>query len=320
VSGKAQQSDQPAPSQLLAGPKPLVVAPAVLSLEMGIIPVRLAYRDKRPTEPGWPDLEPTPAQIAAWGCCNLGWKHGKRSRWLVGIDLDCPEAVALQKFYLPESWTSCRASKEASCVFYFAEGVTSKKFTDDTEETVVEIRGESSTGSAHQTMVPPSIHPSGEHIEWSPDRGDSLIEPLSIDGRELVTAACKLTRAVLFARAGLSLDDARAAEAAYKPQRPEPPAARRPPLRSEGDVRERARKYVAKMPAAISGQHGHDDTFRVAIALVRGFQLDDAEALEVLREYSQRCNPPWSEKELAHKIKQAHRSKKTAGYLLGDRR
>lgn len=303
----------------IVGPKALPVAMALLYREMGIIPVRLAYRDKRPTETGWPELEPAPAQIAAWGVCNVGLLHGKRSRWLVGIDLDCPEAVALAPFYLPATWTSMRAGKAMSCCFYFAEGVTSKKFTDDDEKTVVEIRGEASTGSAHQTMAPPSIHPNGEHVEWSSEHGDSMKEPLTIDGRQLVTVACKLTRAVMFARAGLSLEEARAAEVAHKPKLPQKQEQRRPPMRSFGDVRERARKYICRMPEAVSGQHGHDACFRVAIALVRGFQLDDSDAMTLLEEFNARCAPPWSERELAHKIKQAHKARVPAGYLDGGR-
>jgi hypothetical protein len=39
--------------------------------------------------------------------------------------------------------------------------------------------------------------------------------------------------------------------------------------------------------------------------LVRGFQLDDEQALQLLEEWNARCLPPWSEKELRHKIAQA---------------
>jgi hypothetical protein len=43
---------------------------------MGIIPVRVAYMGKKPIEEGWPELDPTPAQIASWGVCNVGALHG----------------------------------------------------------------------------------------------------------------------------------------------------------------------------------------------------------------------------------------------------
>ena len=41
---------------------------------------------------------------------------------------------------------------------------------------------------------------------------------------------------------------------------------------------DRARGYVAAMPAAISGQGGHQATFNVAVALIHGFALSDEQA------------------------------------------
>jgi hypothetical protein len=81
---------------------------------------------------------------------------------------------------------------------------------------------------------------------------------------------------------------------------------------------ERARRYVAKCPPAVSGQGGHDATFHVAAVLVNGFALGEADGLALLREYNTGCLPPWSEAELAHKITSAvgaeHREAR--GYLL----
>ena len=80
----------------------------------------------------------------------------------------------------------------------------------------------------------------------------------------------------------------------------------------------RARRYLAEMPPAISGQRGHTATFRAAQAAVRGFNLDDTTALEVLREFNTRCVPQWSEQELRHKIASAREAgRRPWGYLLG---
>ena len=70
-------------------------------------------------------------------------------------------------------------------------------------------------------------------------------------------------------------------------------------------VVDRARRYMATMPPAVSGQGGHNQTFTVACRLVLGFGLDQGEALSLLREYSAGCLPPWTERELAHKVKSA---------------
>lgn len=84
---------------------------------------------------------------------------------------------------------------------------------------------------------------------------------------------------------------------------------------SEDAIVERARKYVAKMPPAVSGQSGHNQTFRVACILCLGFALERGQAMAVLAEYNQTCNPPWSDHELEHKIDSALKQTGPRGYL-----
>ncbi len=74
------------------------------------------------------------------------------------------------------------------------------------------------------------------------------------------------------------------------------------------------------MSAAISGAGGHGTTFAVALVLRYGFALTEEEAWPVLLEYNRRCRPPWSEKELRHKLKDAAKEGRQPlprGYLLG---
>jgi len=73
-------------------------------------------------------------------------------------------------------------------------------------------------------------------------------------------------------------------------------------------LEDRARRYVEKMPAAVAGSGGHDATFHVACVLVQGFALAPHQALPLFAEYNQRCDPPWSEKELMHKLSGAERA------------
>jgi putative DNA primase/helicase len=91
------------------------------------------------------------------------------------------------------------------------------------------------------------------------------------------------------------------------------------------DVVERARKYLAEIEGAVSGERGHDKTFRAACKIVRGFALPLAQALPLLREWNLKCKPPWSEKELVHKIKGALKKKRgkdegPIGWLLNAKR
>jgi hypothetical protein len=84
----------------------------------------------------------------------------------------------------------------------------------------------------------------------------------------------------------------------------------------------RASAYVAAMPPAISGNHGSDATFAVAVALMHGFALPRAQAWPVMLEFNARCEPPWSKKDLEHKLDGAAkvtRHSKPRGYLLGER-
>jgi len=48
-------------------------------------------------------------------------------------------------------------------------------------------------------------------------------------------------------------------------------------------------------------------TFRVCCRLVRGFALDDDEALDVLTNWNALCRPPWTGRELRDKIWRARR-------------
>ena len=60
------------------------------------------------------------------------------------------------------------------------------------------------------------------------------------------------------------------------------------------------------MPAAVSGSGGHSQTYAAATALVHGFGLDADTSYAILANYyNPRCSPPWSEKELRHKVNQA---------------
>jgi hypothetical protein len=80
----------------------------------------------------------------------------------------------------------------------------------------------------------------------------------------------------------------------------------------------RASHYIGKMDPAISGSGGHAQTWKVALVLTRGFDLSDDVALDLLeREYNPRCQPPWSRRQLEHKIKTARRDGRVpSGYLL----
>lgn len=78
-----------------------------------------------------------------------------------------------------------------------------------------------------------------------------------------------------------------------------------------------ARAYLAKFPGAVEGQGGDDHTFRAACKVLRGFALTEVEAFKALWEWNQTCSPPWTEKELLTKLRNAdnHGSEAWGGRL-----
>jgi putative DNA primase/helicase len=79
-----------------------------------------------------------------------------------------------------------------------------------------------------------------------------------------------------------------------------------------------ARLHARDKPGAVAGEGGHEATFRLALDLVRGFQLSTETALDIMVEWSDsKCRPTWSYAELEHKISDAWASERVPlGYLL----
>jgi replicative DNA helicase len=84
---------------------------------------------------------------------------------------------------------------------------------------------------------------------------------------------------------------------------------------SRMSVIERAGRYLDTIPGGVSGQNGHDQTFKAACALVQGFNLTKSEAFVLMLGFNNRCEPKWNEKELRHKLDSADRQTGERGYL-----
>ncbi len=97
-------------------------------------------------------------------------------------------------------------------------------------------------------------------------------------------------------------------------------AARRPSgtpaVISTADAIEQARRYVAGIPGAVSGQHGHDRTYRTACVLTIGFGLGIVDALPLLEMWNQTCSPPWESRDLVRKLEQASKQPGLRGGLI----
>ncbi|CAB4155852.1 hypothetical protein UFOVP672_33 [uncultured Caudovirales phage] len=86
-----------------------------------------------------------------------------------------------------------------------------------------------------------------------------------------------------------------------------------------GDVVEQCRDWLLlKCEASVSGAGGHNAALKAACVVVGGFGLKGGVAEALLGEWNGRCSPPWSERELAHKLRSAERltAKDAPGYLI----
>ena len=88
------------------------------------------------------------------------------------------------------------------------------------------------------------------------------------------------------------------------------------PVEGQADAVERARRYLAQMPGAVSGCSGHNATFRAACVLMLGFDLRVEDAFGVIQEWNQKCEPPWEDRDLWKKVSDADKRDGERGWLL----
>lgn len=81
--------------------------------------------------------------------------------------------------------------------------------------------------------------------------------------------------------------------------------------RQETDAIAAASRYLAKVPGGDSGQGRNPQAWAAVLHTVRGFALDEAEAVDLLAaEYSPRCAPPLPRSELRGMVRRAIRASK----------
>jgi hypothetical protein len=144
---------------------------------------------------GWPNLRVAELNAAQYfaGEQNIGIILGKPSSGLTDVDLDCAEAMELATILPPTDAIFGRASKPSSHRLYRVEGTApTLKLSDPISgNMLLEIRGDGGL----QTVFPPSIHPSGERIEWETDGPPAAIEAAELCKRaKWLAAACLVRR------------------------------------------------------------------------------------------------------------------------------
>lgn len=194
IGGESTDSERVSSMKKADKGSPDVLAAAREYRRKGWRVIPIARGGKRPQLPDWPqlrlDIEKLPKFFSKG--CGIGILLGAPSGGLVDVDLDTPQAAELARLYLPATHRiHGRESSKRSHYWYIAEPIPGpEKFADIDGTCLVELR---STGQ--QTVVPPSIHLSGEPIRWECEG-----EPAAVSGEELRSAVARLAACVLLAR------------------------------------------------------------------------------------------------------------------------
>jgi len=161
----------------------------------GWAPIPTASGAKNPGRDGWQNeryaLDDVDRAFDPAG--NIGLLLGKASGGLVDVDLDTPEAIAVAPDLLPATdMQHGRPSKLCSHWWYrTTDGeMRTTRYRDPDGSTLVELR---STGG--QTIVPPSVHPSGELLAWEKDG-----EPAVVTADALRRAVAMVAATAMLAR------------------------------------------------------------------------------------------------------------------------
>lgn len=170
-------------------------------VKRGCAPIPVPHLAKAPALAEWQTLRLTECNISEYFNSepqNIGLLLGEPSAGLVDIDLDTDEAVSIAPMYFPKTAGFGRLSRPCSHLLFRCPGIRTQKFIHQTM--ILEVR---STGC--QTIVPGSMHPSGEQITQTP----GITEFALIEASDLLVAAGKTAAAALLARAWKELNGSR---------------------------------------------------------------------------------------------------------------
>ncbi len=138
--------------------------------------IQLKPNSKKPTKYKWTETKITGGDISSYfdGKQNIAVALGDRSNGLVDLDFDNPDAASIGNIIFGEVPGFGRLSSPVSHRIVNCEspgkikqfGLTPKEsqalgFNDSEKTMILEVRS-----NGGYTMFPPSIHPSGEQLQW----------------------------------------------------------------------------------------------------------------------------------------------------------
>jgi len=237
-----------------------------------------------------------PNDVAAVGCG--GWDASGRLHW-VGIDLDVGHGK-------PESQYATRADAidAATALREFVGGAAEVRLSKSGNGVHVRVAiGGNITDGRNKARL----------IAWWLAKQLGLKCDHAVLGRQNLWFWARETAEFSFSCVIKCSGTWKPPDEALSPEKPQPVIRQT----TASMVQERAWKYIAKIPGAVSGSGGHNATFHAACSLVIGFGLSIDDARPLLRQWNMTCQPPWSERELEHKLRQAEKAEGVRGHLLG---
>lgn len=262
--------------------------------------------EKGPKEPGWHQVtfeqsadDRLDLLRAVERGGNIGVLLGPKSNRLLALDLDDDKLIDQWLNRAPWLAETLRSKGKRGCQFWlrlevgcdYPNGKAVYKLTEG-GKVLGELR---LGGTAGAQSIIFGIHPEGMEYQIVVEKPPRVVSLADLD--ELAP--------------GLIFNDHQAESGRSDP-------VNKPSLAT--NILKRVECYIDTCDPAISGQRGHDTTFRVLCSVIGGFDLSAEEAWHAARYYNFRCEPPWSEKELRHKIEDALTATATEprGHLLHD--
>jgi putative DNA primase/helicase len=278
---------------------PLQTALAYLDRGWSVIPV--PYRGKNPGYDDWPQLRIKADEAPRYfngQPQNIGLLTGEPSGWIVDVDLDHPLAVELAPQFLPPTAAIFgRVGKPRSHWLYRVTApVSTKIIRSKSAGTIVELRS-----TSLQTVIPPSVHETGEPITWDTDEA----EPAAIDPEVLRQAVIALGDTVK-----IRLGEKQAKRPAKKKPPRAAPSQDAPAPQQDASVtpEQKIQRCLAAMLRIGITDH-KDGSRRLFAAACRTVEhdLSDAQALEVIRTYIQQrpFRRAWTDEEIVTRIRDA---------------
>jgi hypothetical protein len=173
-------------------------------IRSGLMVIPIPALSKGPEVTNWQDLRITEKDVPKYfkPNSNVGALLGLNG--IADADLDCPEAIRIGAEWLPStSAVFGRSSKPRPHYLYkLDKPLPSQQFKDplapdDEKAMLSEFRCLTRAGTVGlQTVLPGSVHPSGEVIEWT----NGIQQPAPVDGESLRLIVARIAAACLLAR------------------------------------------------------------------------------------------------------------------------